>query len=84
MVIKIHDFLDAFGVINFNVKLDYRPSAAQASLSHWQTNPLNGYRYVFDDYVNNNNNDGSNITVKSNLQGTHMYLYTHIMIYIYL
>jgi SWI/SNF related-matrix-associated actin-dependent regulator of chromatin subfamily C len=41
MVLKVHDFLDAFGVINFNVKLDYRPSATQASLSHWQTDSNN-------------------------------------------
>lgn len=37
MVLKVHDFLDAFGVINFNVKLEFRPSVAQASHSHCQT-----------------------------------------------
>lgn len=34
-VLKIHSFLDAFGVINFDVKANCRPSLTHASLSHW-------------------------------------------------
>ena len=38
VVLKIHSFLDAFGVINFNTKADCRPLLSQASLSHWHEN----------------------------------------------
>ena len=34
-VLRVHAFLDAFGVINFNAKAEFRPILAQASLSHW-------------------------------------------------
>ena len=34
-VLQIHAFLDAFGVINFNCKAEFRPTLAPASLSHW-------------------------------------------------
>lgn len=37
-VLKIHSFLDAFGVINFNVKAESRPSMVHPTLSHWCTN----------------------------------------------
>jgi hypothetical protein len=38
-VLKIHSFLDAFGVINFNVKAESRPSMVHPTLSHWCTDP---------------------------------------------
>ena len=34
-VLRVHAFLDAFGVINFNCKAEFRPTLAPASLSHW-------------------------------------------------
>lgn len=43
VVLKIHSFLDAFGVINFNIKADCRPVIGQASLSHWSEELLKKY-----------------------------------------
>jgi hypothetical protein len=34
-VLKIHDFLDSFGVINFNVKPENRPLSPHALIPHW-------------------------------------------------
>lgn len=43
VVLRIHSFLDAFGVINFNIKADCRPVIGQASLSHWSEDLLKKY-----------------------------------------
>lgn len=37
VVLKIHSFLDSFGVINFNVKAESRPTVAHPTLSKWYT-----------------------------------------------
>jgi hypothetical protein len=36
-ILKIHDFLDAFGVINYNVQTDGRPALLPAPFSQWRT-----------------------------------------------
>lgn len=43
VVLRIHSFLDAFGVINFNIKADCRPVIGQASLSYWSEDLLSKY-----------------------------------------
>ena len=37
VILKIHDFLDAFGAINYSVNSDGRPALLPASFSHWRT-----------------------------------------------
>ena len=41
-VLRIHSFLDAFGVINFHLKAECRPVLGQASVSRWSEELLMG------------------------------------------